>query len=319
MRRPPANYRVYGLTLQSPLCLPCPRATSRVRPDVRLRAGSATRFVRARAECAPARNPRAWFRCGRLRDGTTYLRWDGLFEFLISRDGRRILYHRHKQATLESFTVYLVGQVLSFSFLSFGTDPLHGTSVVVDGEAVALLGDCGYGKSTLAAALLARGFPIVTDDLIALEQRDTRWVVHPGIPRIKLFHSVARRVLGSSLGGTPMNNGTSKLVIPLKARQTVPQAMPLKAVYVLSDVGRRRALGPAGVRIEHLSGREAFLEVIRAAFNLLVLERTRVAGQFAFAARLVADVPVRRLTYPRNLSLLPAVCDTVLADLAGRN
>jgi hypothetical protein len=314
----PPSYRIYGLTLQSPLPLACPRAVSRKRPDVRLRTASPARFARARKADTTACNAQDWFRFRRLADGAAYLRWRGLFEFLISPDGRRILYHRQKEVTPESFSAYLLGQVLSFSLLSFGTEPLHGTTVVAGGEAVALLGDCGYGKSTLGAALLARGLPILTDDLIALDETGAGWMVHPGIPRIKLFPPVARRLLGSELGGAPMNQGTSKLVLPLGVGQAACEPMPLRALYVLSAPRACRSVRPAPVQIEHLSGRDAFLEVVRAAFNLLVLEPARIAAQFAFANRLVADVPVRRLAYPRNLSLLPAVCDALLADLAGK-
>ena len=317
MRRASANYRLCGLTLQSSLVLPCPLAGSRARPDVRLRAGSAADFARPRKEAGAAGHVRDWFHSRRLADGNTYLRWTGLFEFLISPDGRQIRYRRLQHASRESFSVYLLGQVLSFSLVAFGIEPLHGTVVVVDGEAIAFLGDCGYGKSTLGAALLARGFPVLTDDLIVLEKRGAGWAVHPGIPRLKLFPSVARRLFGPSLEGTLMIRGTSKLVLPLSAGQTVRRLVPLRALYVLSEPGPRGSRRPARVRFERLSGREAFLEVIRAAFNLLVVERGRLAAQFAFAARVVATVPVRRLTYPRRLSSLPAVCDILLADLAG--
>jgi hypothetical protein len=46
------------------------------------------------------------------------------------------------------------------------------------------------------------------------------------------------------------------------------------------------------------------------------VDRARLARQFAFASRLAATVPVTRLSYPRSLSLLPAVCEAVLADLS---
>jgi hypothetical protein len=208
LSEPTPSYHAYGLILESPLQLPCRFARAKAPPHVRLRAASATRFERARAEHAPEHDAHAWFRFHRLADGSAYLAWTGLFEFLISPDGREILYHQHKTAAPESFGVYLLGQVLSFSLLSLGTEPLHGTTVVVGGGAVALLGDCGYGKSTLGAALLARGFPILTDDLVALEKSDIGWMVQPGIPRIKLFPAVARRLLGSDQGGTPMNRRT---------------------------------------------------------------------------------------------------------------
>lgn len=308
-----ANYQLYGLAIQSPLPLPCARSGSHFRPDVRLKAGNEKRFARLLAEIGP---PQDWFRCRRLPDGTTYVQWTGLFDFLISSDGRTIEYRQQEQVTVDSFSVYLLGQILSFSLLARGVESLHGTVVLVDGEAVAFLGDCGYGKSTLGAAMLARRFPVLTDDLVVLEERDGAWTVHPGMPRIKLFPAVARALLGSDAGGTPMNPGTSKLVFRLGAEQAARRPVPLKALYVLSEPSAPGTRGPAGVRIEALSGRDAFLEVIRAAFNLLVLDPRRMANQFAFATRLAGSVPLRRLTYPRRLSALPAVCDALLADLA---
>ena len=308
-------YRLYGLVLQCRLDLPCPRARPRARPDVRLRPGSAARFARARADAHL--RARSWFQSRRLADGTIYLRWTRIFEFLVSADGRRILYRRLEHASRESFSVYLLGQVLSFTLLARGSDPLHGTIVAVDGMAVAFMGDCGYGKSTLAAALLARGYRVITDDLAALEMRKGRWVVHPGIPRIKLFPSVARKLLGPNPDGADMIHGISKQVLPLGPSQSVRRVLPLEAIYVLSDPAPARSpRGAERVTIERLSGPKAFLEVIRAAFNLIVLERGRYANQFAFATRLIARVPLRRLTYPRAFSVLPAVCDTLLADLA---
>jgi hypothetical protein len=312
--RDAAAYRIYGLALQSSLALPCRLARPRVRPDVRLEAGTTERFARVRREIAASR-PRDWFRWHRLADGTTYLHWSGSFEFLISADGRRIRYHCLDRATHESFSIYLLGQVLSFSLLAFGVESLHGTAVVVNGEAIVFVGDCSYGKSTLGAALLARGFPILTDDLVVTEQDGTGWVVHPGIPRIKLFPSVARKLLLPRQNGTRLNHGTSKLVLPLNARQAVDRITPLGAIYVLSDPRHPESRDSTCPRIEPLSGSEAFLEIVRAAFNLLVLECPRLINQFEFATALAADVPVRRLTYRRHLSSLPAVCDAVLSKL----
>jgi hypothetical protein len=58
------------------------------------------------------------------------------------------------------------------------------------------------------------------------------------------------------------------------------------------------------------------VEVIRSAFNLIQVDRTRLENQFATATRLANEVPVRRLAYPRRLSSLNAVCEAVVADAA---
>jgi len=302
------RYRVYGLVLEGVIPLSCPRADSRAHTDVWMRQGTQRRFETAR-RLNPRSSKPQWFECRRLRDGTTYLKWSGLFEFLISPDARTIEYLRIGAATDESLTTYLLGQVLSFSLLSRGNEPLHATAVMIDGEAVAFLGDCGYGKSTLGAAFLARGFPVLTDDVLALEIRDGRWFAHAGPPRLKLFPSVARKVLARG-DGMHLNTGTSKLLLPLSGTQAIGDQIPLAAIYVLPGPGPRRSR----IGITGLTGQKAFLEVTRGAFNLMRVDRARLITQFNTATRLVRDVPVRRLVYPRRLSLLDDVCQAVIAD-----
>ena len=104
-----------------------------------------------------------------------------------------------------------------------------------------------------------------------------------------------------------------KLYVPLNPCAAL-SPVPLRALYALSEPtpARRRAAGR--IAIERLSAGAACLELIRNTFNTIVLDRDRLARQFAFASRLAGVVPVRRLSYPRSLRKLPAVCEAVLAD-----
>ena len=299
------DYRAFGLHLRTALDLPCRRIPRSSSPHVRLLpfTGNAERVTLPRAEAG-------WFHHEKLIDGTDYLRWTELFDFLISADGRRILYRPLKRATPETMQTYLLGQVLSFSLVAFGVDPLHGTVVSRGNHAIALIGDCGRGKSTLGASMLTRGWQLVTDDLVAVERRPAGWFVLPGIPRIKLFPAVARRLGLGLKTSAPMNRKTTKLVIPVTAAVLAANAVRLSALYILAPPAPQTTT----ITIEPLSPRDAFLEVIRGAFNLLILSRERLKRQFAFATRLAGTVPVRRLTYPRSLRSLPAVCDALAAD-----
>jgi hypothetical protein len=306
-------YRLYGVALHSTLALPCARNSDKNAPNVYLASGNRTRFSQLRKRLAVDSNARAWFQYRRAPGGESYLRWVDHFEFTISADGRNIHYNPLNGVTTEALSAYLLGHVLSFSLLAFGFEPLHATVLVIGGKAVALLGDCGYGKSTLAAALVARGFPILTDDLMVLAPRGSGWMVQPGLPHLKLFPSVAERLLGHHAAGTPMNTRTAKLMIPLEKHQMVSRAVPLKALYILPEPGRPASTGRIG--IQRLSGSDAFLEVVRAAFNLTVTDKSRLANQFSFAERLIGRVPVRRLNYRRSFAALPAVCDAILADV----
>jgi hypothetical protein len=310
------TYRLYGLTIESELPLRGARATSGVRPDLVVMRGAPDRFDAAEAALRGADTASSWFECLDLPGGDRYLRWRGSFDFIVSGGGRRIWYRKHAHVPADSFGTYLLGQVLSFALLARGIEALHGTVSVVDGRAVAFVGDCGYGKSTLAAAMLRRGFPILTDDLIVLDERRESWFVRPGAPRLKLFPSVAKRLIGSNGSATPMNGGTAKLVLPLRPAQCCREPRPLTAIYVLDPPsGSRKAAASRGISLTQLSGAEGLIEVVRAAFNLLVDDRDRLARHFAFASRIASAIPLRRLEYTRTFRQLPAVCDAVLADL----
>jgi hypothetical protein len=304
------TYRLYGLTIQTPLILPC-RSEDVREPDVTMRPASPAQFSRLRRQNNIPDRSRSWFLHRRLDDGNRYLRWSGSFEFVVSADGRQILYRRLNGSSMESLSTYLLGHVLSFSLLAFGVEPLHATAVCIDGKAIALLGDCGCGKSTLAAALMARGASLVTDDLMVLQPSGCGWIVHPGMPRLKLFPQPARKLLKYDGSRPTMIRGTSKLIVSLGGDQAVRQAAHVAGLYVLAPPGSRRER----VRSEVLAGSESLLEIVRAAFNLVVTDRPRMTAQFAAAGRLAAGVPVRRLSYPRVFSALPDVCDAVFADL----
>ncbi len=314
--RSPRVYRTYGIHLKSHWALPLPQArgVGSALGEVELADGLPALFRRVRREAAGRRGNRHWFQHFPLQDGSDFLRWSGLFDFLLSADGRRIACHRLNGASPESFQTYLLGQVLSFALLKHGIESLHSTTVMIDGEAVAFLGDCGFGKSSLGAAFLQAGYRLLTDDLLVLKEEGDQFVAYPGPPRIKLFPEIARSLLGGRAIGTPMNNQTPKLVIPLGRNETVPpqSAFPLKAIYVLTPPpARSRSIG---ITIRSLSPQRAFLELTKNTFNTTVIEPQRLQRQFDLATRLASRVPVRSLLYPRDLDQIPQVRQSILRE-----
>ncbi|MBI3454389.1 MAG: hypothetical protein HY002_01190 [Candidatus Rokubacteria bacterium] len=310
--RSPRTYRVYGLALRSPWPLPCPEGRGSALADVELLDGSPSCFREAR-RAVPNRGD--WFDYRRLADGSEYARWSGLFEFLISPGGHRIACHALDGASREAFTTYLLGQVLSFALLDRGIEPLHATAVVIGGRAAAFLSGPGSGKSTLGAAFLQAGHALLTDDLLVARPEGRRIVAYPGPRRIKLFPGVARRLFGERVAGIPMNPLTRKLVIPLvpAGARAASGATPLRAIYVLRSPDPRRRV--RRITIRPLAPRQACLALLRNTFNSIVLDPARLRRQLDLAARLTRTIPVRSLSFPRELAALPAVREAIEADL----
>ena len=313
------SYCLYGLTVRSPWRIPCPQARNGGKvADVDLCAGQAPFFARARGPAwatAPASRNSEWLQRTQLPDGSMYLQWRELFEFMISADGRRVQGRPLQKASLEAFQTYLLGQVLAHAMLRRGIESIHATALVVDGKAFALLGDCGFGKSTLAAACVRAGHRVLTDDLLIVKEQGGQLLAYPGPPRLKLFPRIARSLLGRQARGTAMNKLTRKLVIPLRADQSCRTAVPLKALYVLRPPSQRFA--PTKVTIRTLTPRQAVISLVANTFNCTVRDSDRLGRQLSHAAQIAARVPIKTLCYPRELSRLAEVVDRVSADLAG--
>ena len=302
------RYGLHGLSVESGIALPCQPIGRTGRPDVTFEQDDKRLLLARKRGARP--NLKDWFTHRRLRSGAHYLCWTDQFEFLVSPDGRRIRFRPLEHANVESLTAYLLGQVLSFTLLALGEEPLHATVVVSHGRAVAFLGACGSGKSTLGAEFVSGGSRMLTDDLLAIEASNGGYLAHAGLPRIKLYPRIALKLLGEKRG-TRLNTGTTKRIVPLTSRRATSGTVPLAALYVLGETRERR------ITIESLSPSDALLAVLRNTFNTIVQDRHRLANQFALGSRLVERVPVRRQTYPRSLHALPTVRRAVLADLAG--
>ena len=308
---PPFHYGVYGVSLRSeiPLCLP-----EQSRPglsQISLHLAEAEVFAHALvgAELMPCDD---WYQYAHLADGSSYVSWQGLGEFLVSPDGTRIVCRRLAEASMESFQVYLLGQALSFALVKSGAEPLHGTAVVIQQEAICFLGGSGHGKSTLAASFLDAGHSLLTDDLLVLRPSSKGLDAFPGPPRIKLFPKVARRFMGSVVDGVPMNADSAKHVIPIAGVRRHAYPVPLRAIYVLAAPSEMRY--QRKVRVETMAPREAFLALVGHTFNRFVTGGARLQRQLMEAAHWFHTVPVKKLSFPRNLARLPEVHAAILAD-----
>ena len=308
------RYGVYGMVVSSDTPLDLPSEADGGVARVECVSAPAMAFLAATDRGGYDGDTDSWYRYVVLGDGSTYVRWRTIGEFLVSADGRRVMFRRFDQASLESFQVYLLGQALSFALIRQGFEPLHATAVVVDRHAVAFLGSNAFGKSSLAACFLEAGARLLTDDLLILGESRNRIVAYPGPPRLKLFPKIACRFLGQdALNRVQMNPDTDKLILPIEEHRRQGRPVALDAIYALTPP--RDACRVPGVRVESLPPREAFLELLKGTFNRRLTNQPRLQRQFGLMARLTNRVAVKRLSYPRSIDRLAEVREAVRADL----
>ena len=284
-------YVAYGLGIHSTLPLPELVSVSEVEADVVIRRG--------KIGCPPSEGDCTghYFH---MTAEEAYLFWEGEGGFLV-RNGKEIIVDPLPGVEARLTRLPLLGVVLGTLLQQRGFLGLHASAIALDGGAVAFLGGVGWGKSTMAASLYARGHRLVADDLVALDlDSPGRPMVLPGFPQFKLFPEAAASALGDDPEVLPrLATGFEK-----RARKVhtgfSQQPLPLRHIYVLSE-------GPTP-KIEPLQPQEAIVHLISHSYAAGILKRflqgAKAASHFLQCAEIARNVPIYYLKRPRSLSLL---------------
>jgi hypothetical protein len=199
---------------------------------------------------------------------------------------------------------WLLGPALAILLHQRGLLVLHSSVLARDSRAIAILGDCGAGKSTTAFLLCQRGWQLVADDQAVVGWQDGKPLVYPGRPILRMdretktwLEASSRRECGECGGKT--------FVRPSHAAM---EEIALSHLYVLTDAEQ--------VRSVPLSPQEGFASLIRHSFvgSLLTSShsKTRLFDQ---CAALAQESPVRRLERPRSLAMLPDLARAIHDDI----
>ena len=305
-------HHLYGIDVKTPWPVIGSPETRADRWDVEFVEGQTATFGGA-AACVAPDQATWWAQSAALPDGSHYRRWRNLFEFLVTPDARQIYARMFADAHREALLAYLLVDALSFSMVRLGREPLHATTVATRKGVAGFLGPSGAGKSTLAALFLGVDGRLLTDDMLVLHLEGDAFLAQPGPPRLKLYRTVADRLLGPACSGTPMNADTDKLILALGANRVVTTPCPLDALYIIEEGDGICAPEPPAIR--RLSPADAVPRVLEATAGHYRYERARMTRQFEFITRLAQRVPVSALSYRRDLNSGARVRDAVLADL----
>jgi hypothetical protein len=199
----------------------------------------------------------------------------------------------------------MFGVPASLCAAAAGDVALHASAVEIDGTAVLFAGPSMQGKTTIAAALTARGHRLLAEDTVRCVAGPTP-ALYPGpavvrlradmAPGLTLPHSVAR----------PMANGRVALILD-SDRRGDGRPVPLSCIILLRP-GDGLSLNPV---------RRPFAarDVFALAFRLPLAEAR--AAAFSRIVDIVARVDVLDLHRPLTLESMDDVMDAVEAIARG--
>jgi len=238
---------------------------------------------------------------------------DGV-EFWLDRGFRTLWAHWPASSSLEHTLSYLVGPIMGLLLRLRRAVCLHASAVSIGDRSIVFVGSEGAGKSTTAAAFARKGFSVLSDDIVALVEREQQFHVLPAYKRINLWPDSVKLLYGSPDALPRITPDLHKRCIKLgedAETRFEERALPIGAIYVLGD-----ATTNSYKSVESISQKTALMLLIGNSYATKFLDAKQRAEEFEVLSRVVASVPIRKINRGAAASGIDQLCAAIQRNFA---
>lgn len=282
-------YRAFGLTIDSELSLPEMASAE---------AGPVDVTIHWEEGAAPSEQ---------CLGGGFHFRPDGI-SFHV-REGSEIHIWSPPGMARTDISIWLLGTVMAALLHQRGLLTLHANCLVApDGRAIAIAGDSGSGKSSLAAAAARAGWQVLGDDLCAVDPE--RLSVWPGVQRLKLWADSLERLGLDPQAYDRVASDLDKYHVPATVT-AFDKSYLLDRLYLLANGNE--------FGVERLAGAAAADALFSELYRFEVGQQVRAhpASQFEQALALTVRLPIWRFTRPWDAARIDEGLARIARHLAG--
>ncbi|MGM0836097.1 MAG: aldolase [Bacillota bacterium] len=226
--------------------------------------------------------------------------------FLI-QNGNEITVSPHEGAVDDHIRLYLLGTCMGAILMQRRILPLHGSAIAINGNAYAIVGDSGAGKSTTASALLKQGYQLISDDVIPLTFNEHNVpMVTPAYPQQKLWQESIDEFGMNSSKFRPIIDRETKFAIPVSS-QFCNEQLPLAGVFELMKTE------DDAVRFSSVSGLERFHLLFQHTYRNFFIPRAGLMDwHFQTSAKMLNKMDFYRIQRPTSYFTANEITDFIL-------
>lgn len=247
-----------------------------------------------------------------VKDEDVYMWWDDIGKVKISSGS---LINVEPIADLKSseeinLIPFLLGPVMSTLLHQRGFLVLHGSSVKVNKDAVAFLGYRGNGKSTTAINLYKNGYPLVTDDILAIKfDSHGSPIAYPGYPHVRLSEDSYNYVKDKTDILTPIRTIVGKVFCDASASFS-KEPVSIKRIYVIEkDSENLKKL-----EISVMKSQENLIDLIRHSVANRIFQHTTQAENLKQCAQMINNTSIRRLEISHSFDKISELVNLIEKD-----
>lgn len=247
-----------------------------------------------------------------LKDGFCVLENKVMFEvpelgIFSIEDGQNIYFSPTVHLDENKIRLYLLGSCLGILLLQRRILPLHGSAIAIEGKAYVFIGERGAGKSTIASSFMQKGYPLLTDDVIAVSFLDGEkpWVI-PAYPQQKLWQDSLNHFGMKSTDYMPLFDRETKYSIPI-VNDYYNKPLPLGGIFELVPCDIEQ------IEVEQILNLKRFQTLYTHTYRCNLIEKMNIIEwHFQYSAKCIRHIPLYQLRRPSSTFITHDLVNTVL-------
>lgn len=294
-------YYAFGLTIESAISLPeLPHTGEKSPVDVSIKTGDLSTIWSQYSVPNKHIVVREQFVMVQIKDTATFL----------IRDGMTIIVSPHVSGDEDNIRLYLLGSCIAILLMQRRILPLHGSAVAIEGKAYAFLGNSGAGKSTLSSTILSRGYPLLSDDVIALSlTAEKKPMVIPSYAQQKLWLESLDQLGMDYREYQSIYDKKHKFAVPVLSQYSA-EPLPLAGIYILHITNNK------GVEIYPIPKLERLQTLSNHTYCPFLISPLGLSDwQFQFIASMATHVDMHHLCRPDSRFTAHELADIILNQI----
>ena len=221
-------------------------------------------------------------------------------------NGTTIIIEPDDQADMQDVRLFLLNTVIAALLIQRGYIALHGAAGIINGKAVAIVGDSGMGKSSLAMLFYDHGYDLLNDAICAIKVREGKAYVYPGIPQLNVWNDTLLRTNKDVNHYQPIRQGLEKYGFRIE-KQFSRQEAELSAIIQMNR------FNDTIVSLNPKTGGKKFERLMKNSFFSEAIPDKK---QHFYQCKVISDsVRFYDLEYNPKMNQIDSAFDVILKEL----
>jgi len=208
--------------------------------------------------------------------------------------------------------LYLFGSIIGVILVQRDLFALHSNAILINNKGVLIAGDSGAGKSTTAAIFQQKGYKVLCDDIVVI---NNDLCINGEFPKIKLWDDALKKLNINESGLTPVATQLGKFHYPLTQNNKFSASQfEISAIYILSTSD-----SITEIKTENIKGFNRYGMLLSNTYrNELVLGLNKQEKHLDLCSLLAEKVSITAIQRPKNIFSGFDIVNKIIHDIEAK-